>query len=101
MNNSVFLFFITVLVLYAVLVVISYRKEGKIKDVHTKLWESFLIVTGLGFGFSLMVYGLYNEIIMGLSEEVIKSIIAIAGAGIIIMVLQQSYKAYFERKDSP
>ncbi len=100
MNNPVFLFFITVLV-FCVVLGVSYRKEGKIKDVHTKLWESVLIVTGLGFGVSLVVYGLNNKIIMGLSEEVIGYMIAMAGAGIIILVFQQFYKAYLEGKDSP
>lgn len=100
MNSPALLFIFTFVVLSIVLS-ISYRKEGKIKDPNGKLLESVQIVVGLVFGYSLILYGLNNELTMGLSEEYIRYMIAIAGAGIIIIVCQQFYKDYIERKDTP
>lgn len=99
MNSPILLFLITVLV-FCVVLGAGYRKEGKIKDVHTKLWASVLIVTGLVSGVSLIVFGLYNLIIMDLSEPFVRYIIAISGAGLIFIVVQQFYKDYIEKKDS-
>lgn len=101
MNNAIILFLVTGLV-FVVVSSVSYYRDRKIKDYTKILFESVLIVAGLVSGVSLIVFGLWNQIMLDfLSEIYVRYMIAVSGAGIIFVVLQQFYKDYIEKKDTP
>ena len=98
MNDPTFLFGIT-LIVFIIEMYITYRKEMEIKDPIRILFDSVQIVVGLVFGGSLVLYGLNDEIILGLSEGYIKYMIAIAGGGIILFIIQHFYIDFIEQKN--